>query len=148
MFMNNVIQEFISLKNIAIVGFSRYERKFGNYVFKELNKKGYNVFAVNSTEKEINSIQCYSNLMQLKDKVEGVFISVSPSKVPDILYEASAMGIKYIWLQQGAESDEAIHLAEKLGLKLISKKCILMYAQPVKSFHKFHRTINSWLGKL
>jgi hypothetical protein len=31
---------------------------------------------------------------------------------------------------------------------VVSKRCIMMYAPPVNSFHKFHRTIVGIFGKL
>jgi bifunctional ADP-heptose synthase (sugar kinase/adenylyltransferase) len=38
--------------------------------------------------------------------------------------------------------------ADRLGLPVVSKKCILMYAPPVTSIHKFHRAIKSVFGGL
>ncbi|MFA6979187.1 MAG: CoA-binding protein [Ignavibacteriaceae bacterium] len=139
--MEQAINDFIQCKNLALIGLSKTKGKFGNYAYKELTSRGYNVLAIHPTEKEIEGIPCSPDLSSIKDKVDGVFVSVTPKNIPSILNEISSAGLKNVWLQQGCESIEAIDQANKLGLNLVSKKCILMYAEPVKSFHKFHRFI-------
>jgi uncharacterized protein len=146
--MEQAIQDFISSKRIAVVGCSRNGRKFGNSAYKELKKKGYQVFAVHPTEEEIESDKCFPNLTSLQGAVDSVLISVSPENVESILKEASLAGIKNVWIQQGAESKKAIEVASRLGLNFVSKKCILMYALPVNSIHKFHRGVTKIFGRL
>ncbi len=141
--MKHAVNDFIQCKNLALLGVSKTKGKFGNYVYKELTSRGYDVYAVHPTENEIDGIPCFPNISSLKEKVEGVFVSISPKNIPSILQEISSTGIKNVWLQQGCESLEAIDQAKKLGLNLVSKKCILMYAEPVKSFHKFHRFLEN-----
>jgi len=139
--MDTEVRNFIEKKNIAVIGLSKKKNKFGNAAFKELKSRGYNVHAVHPGETEIDGIPCSPNIASIKDKVESVFISVSPIHIPAMLQEISSAGIKHVWLQQGCESPEAINEAQKLNLSLVTKKCILMYAEPVKSIHKFHRVI-------
>ena len=64
------------------------------------------------------------------------------------LRDAVAAGIKSIWLAQGAESPEVLALARELGVNPITGKCILMYAQPVGSFHAWHRFFARLVGQL
>jgi len=56
--------------------------------------------------------------------------------------EAAARGIRYIWMQQGAESAEAVALAKENDVIAITGKCIMMFAEPVKSVHRFHRSLS------
>ncbi|MDP3149640.1 MAG: CoA-binding protein [Ignavibacteria bacterium] len=139
--MEQAISDFIKNKNLALIGVSKTKGKFGNYAYKELTSRGYTVLAIHPTEKEIEGIPCSPNLSSIKNKVDGVFVSVASKHIPSIINEISSVGLKNVWLQQGCESKEIIAEAEKLGLNLVSKKCILMYAEPVKSIHKFHRII-------
>jgi hypothetical protein len=85
-------------------------------------------------------------LKSLAGKVDGILISILPQKVPSLLEEVAEIGLKNIWLQQGAWSKEVQESIDKLELPVVTKKCILMYAPPVQSFHKFHRTIKSIFG--
>ncbi len=144
--MNQAIEDFVSKKRIAVVGFSKSGRKFGNSAYKELSQRGYEVYAVHPSGEEISGVKCFPDLTGLKDKIDGVFISVSKNQVVPILKEANSIGLKNIWLQQGSESDEALNTVKDLKLNVVSKKCILMYAEPVNSIHKFHRSIAKIFG--
>ena len=146
--MNPLIDDFISSKRIAVVGMSRSGKKFGNMASKELRAKGYEIFPVHPEAHEIDGLACYPDLKSLGGKVEAVWISVPPAKVPAVLEEAAQIGLKNIWLQQGAWSNEVQETIDQLKLPVVSRKCILMYAPPVKSAHKFHRIIVGIFGKL
>ena len=146
--MNPLINDFISSKRIAVVGFSRSGKKFGNMAGKELIKRGYEIYPVYPDVPEIDGITCYPDLKSLEGKAETLLISIAPSKVPPVLEEAARAGLKNIWLQQGSWSKEVQQAADRLNLHVVSKKCILMYAPPVTSVHKFHRTIKSIFGGL
>jgi predicted CoA-binding protein len=146
--MNPMIDDFISSKKIAVVGISHSGKKFGNYACKELKTRGYEIFPVHPEAQEIDGMTCYPDLKSLAGKVDGLWISIPAQKVPAVLEEAAEIGLKKIWLQQGAWSEEVQETIDKLELPVVTKKCILMYAPPVQSFHKFHRTIKSVFGGL
>lgn len=137
--MNKTIEDFVHCKRLALVGASRSGKKFGNSVFQELTQRGYEVFLVHPDAKEIDGQPTYPNLAALSGKAEGVIVCVPPAKSAGVLRDAAAAGFKNIWLQQGAESPEVLNLAEELGLNVVVKKCILMYAEPVTSIHSLHR---------
>ena len=139
--MNNQIQEFISNKNLAVIGASRSGNKFGNLAAKELVKRGYSVYLIHPDTEIIDGIKTYSNLSKVKNLVNTLWVNVPPEKGKEILIEAASLGIKKIWLQQGAESQDLLDSGIKLNLDLIYKKCILMYAEPVGSFHKVHQIL-------
>jgi len=71
----------------------------------------------------------------LKGLIDGVLVIVPSTQAMQVLREAASLGLTKIWLQQGAESPETLALATDLGFSLVSGKCILMYAPPVRSFH-------------
>ena len=146
--MNPIIDNFINSKRIAVVGMSRTGNKFGNMVGKELKSKGFTIYPIHPDVQQIDGMACYPDLKSLEGIVDGVWISVSPRKVPAILEDAAKIGLKNIWLQQGAWSKEVQQSIDQLGLPVVSKKCILMYAPPVHSVHKFHRTIKGIFGGL
>ena len=146
--MNPLINDFVSLKKIAVVGMSRSGKKFGNMAAKELKAKGYEIFSIHPEAQEIDGLVCYPDLKCLSGKVDGIWISIPPKKVPPVLEEAAEIGLKNIWLQQGAWSEEVQQTIDRLELPVVSRKCIMMYAPPVQSIHKFHRTIKSIFGGL
>jgi predicted CoA-binding protein len=146
--MNPLIDDFVNSRRIAIVGMSRSGKKFGNMAAKELKSKGYEIYPVHPEATEIDGFTCSPDLQSLTGKVDGVWISIPPKNVPPVLEEAAEIGLKNIWLQQGAWSAEVQQTIDRLNLPVVSKKCIMMYAPPVKSVHKFHRTIKGIFGGL
>jgi uncharacterized protein len=146
--MKQGIEEFITSKSIAVVGLSRNGKKFGNSALTELLKRGYEVFAVHPNTEEIAGTRCYPNLTALRGKVDAVVICISPGRVAGVLREAASIGLKNVWLQQGAESPDSIALAKELKLNLVTGRCILMYAPPVEGFHAWHRALYRLFAKL
>ena len=146
--MNKSIQDFINSKKIAIVGYSRGGKKFGNIAYKELQKKDYELYPVNPYETEIDGVKVYPDLSSIEEKIDGVFIAVPSAQAIAVLEEAHSLGVKNIWIQRGGESEEIINFAKNLGINIVTGKCILMYAEPVKSIHGFHRAIVKLFGKL
>ena len=96
---------------------------------------------------EFDGDQCYRSIQEITPPVEGVFINITPSKVITVLQDAVQAGVKYIWLQQGSELSEAFQYGKEHGLNIASNGCILMYYEPVKSFHSIHRWVWKLVGK-
>ena len=146
--MKQPIEQFLQSKSIAIVGMSSKGSKFGNLAYKELSKKNYKLYPIHPKAKKVDGIQCSSHFNEIKDKIDGVLISVPPQEAEKVVKSAFEAGINNIWLQQGAQSDSAIQLCKNNGMNVVHNECILMFAEPVTSFHKFHRWVWKILGKL
>ena len=146
--MNQAIQDFVGCQRIAVVGASRGGKKFGNAAVKELRTRGYQVTIIHPEAQEIDGQPCYPNLSALPGQVDAVLISVPAGQAAAVMREAASLGIRHVWLQQGAESPELLALGQELGLSLVSKKCVLMYAPPVKSYHGWHRGFVMLVGQL
>lgn len=145
--MKQAIQDFVGLKNIAVVGVSRSGKKFGNAIATEMRQRGYNIYIVHPEAKEIDGQPCYPSLAALQGKVDGALICVPPRAASQVLREAVDAGVKSIWLQQGAQSPEVLAVAKELGVDPVAGKCILMYAEPVSSLHAFHRFFAKVFGQ-
>ena len=98
--------------------------------------------------KEISGEKCYPNLAALRGQVDGVLICLPSTQAERALRDAAAAGMTHIWLQQGAQSPAVLAAARELGLNPVVNKCILMYAQPVQSFHRLHRGFMQLIGQL
>ena len=146
--MNQSILDFVGNKNIIVAGVSRTGKKFGNAAIKELTTRGYKIHVVHPEAEEVDGYPCTSSLRLVQDKSAGLLIVVPPKNAMSVLMDAATAGIKNVWLQKGAESPEVIALAESLHLNYVAGKCILMYAEPVRSAHKLHRNIMKFFGKL
>jgi uncharacterized protein len=142
------VDDFLAQRTLAVVGVSRQGKKFGNYAFRELKVRGYRVFPVHPLAEAIEGDRCYPSLGQLPEPVGGVVVVVPPAQTGQVVRDAASAGIQRVWMQQGAASPEAIQFCRENGISEVHGECILMFAQPVKSFHNVHRWVWRLLGKL
>lgn len=98
----------------------------GNTIFRSMRQRGFKLYPIHNEMQEFEGIPCYSSLKSICPTVEGILINVSPEKGLMILQQASELGIKNIWMQQGAESNEAILFAKQNGLCMVTGTCILL----------------------
>ena len=138
------VQEFVSQKTIAMAGLSRDEKAFSANIRKELQAKGYRILAVNPNASSIGGEACYPSLSALPEKVGGVLVVTPPSQSAKIVHEAAAQGIGRVWLQYGTQSEAAVAACAEHRMSAVSGKCIMMFAEPVASFHGVHR----WFAKV
>jgi len=143
-----LIEEFLSKKNIAVVGVSRFGKKFGYTLFKDLKTKGYNVYPVNPNADFIDNEKCYPSLLALRGKVEAAILVVPPFATKEVVKDAYSAGVKKIWMQLGSESQEAVIFCTEMKMDVIQNECVLMFAEPAAFFHKAHRWVNGLVGKL
>jgi uncharacterized protein len=148
MVTKNDIEQFLEPKRLAIAGVSRNPKKFGHAVFQGLKKSGYTVFPVNPHSGELDGEKCYATVGDLPGDVKHLLI-VTPKKDTDgVLREAIHKGMTRIWVQQMSETPDTARIAAESNVKLISNKCIFMFAEPVTGMHKFHRTVMGIFGRL
>jgi hypothetical protein len=146
--MDSSTREFLQGKRFGLVGYSRSSQKFGNLVYAELKQRGYSVLVVHPEIREIGGEKCVPHVGALAGRIDGLIVNVLPAKSAQIVRDAAQAGIKKIWLQQGADSPEAVQAGRELGVNLVAGKCILMYAEPVRSFHAFHRLFARLFGQM
>ena len=146
--MNETIQHFTRPGRLALVGASNKPNSFGWAAYTTLKQKGYEIYPVNPNYAEIAGDRCYKSISELPLGVESAVFMLSPVAAEQVVAEARAAGIKRIWFQQGAKYDSAIKAAQDVGLKVVSRRCILMYAEPVTSIHAFHRFFARLFGRL
>lgn len=142
------ITGFLNLHSYAVVGVSRTGKKFGNSVYRMLRDRGSKVYPVNPLADKIDGDPCFARLKDLPELVDGVVVVVPAKQAESIVKDAANAGINRIWLQQGSESRKAVQFCEQYGLDVIHGKCIFMFAEPVISFHKFHRWATKIVGRL
>ena len=140
------INLFLQQPYIAVVGVSRNKNKFGNTVYKTLKKKGIKVLPVNPHLTEFDGDKCFSDVETLPPHVKAVFINTPPEKTMQIVERALHKGIQHFWLQQGSSNNEVHQLLKEKQIDFTSDRCIMMFAEPVGSFHRFHRFLSKLTG--
>lgn len=142
------IKKFLEQQTLAVIGMSRSEKKFSSMLYKNLKAKGYRLFAVNPHFTKNQGEACFNNILSIPEPVNGIVIVTPPKQTELVVKDAISAGIKHVWIQQGAESPEAINLCKKNGINVIQNQCILMFAEPTSFPHNLHRCVWGLLGKL
>jgi predicted CoA-binding protein len=140
------IEDFIAAQPVAIIGVSRNPKKFGHTAFKELKDKGLNVIPVNPAAEEILGVRAYPNVNSLPPEVRAIIIMTKKDQTVGVVKEAKAKGIKNIWIQQMADSKDALKELEGTDINYITGECILMHYKP-HSVHKFHKVLKKFFGR-
>jgi predicted CoA-binding protein len=140
------INDFIESQPIAIAGVSRNPKKFGYTVFKELKEKGMKIVPVNPEADQIMGERCYVSVKELPEDIKGLIILTKKDKTASVVKEAKTRGIKHIWIQQMADSKEALDELNGTDINFITGECILMHYKP-HSIHKFHGKILKFFGR-
>ena len=120
------IHAMLQKKVWAVVGASDNETKFGHKIFKLLESAGYQVYPVNPGLEKVLGKKCYPSLSALPVKPDAVNFVVPPQIGEPIVAECAALGIKDIWLQPGANAEPVVAAAQKAGLNVIYRACILV----------------------
>jgi hypothetical protein len=142
------VEEFLSHKYLAVVGVSRSGKDFSNAAYRELKQKGYRLVPVNPNADSLEGERCFHRLTDIEDKPQAALVITNSSQTEGVVRDAAEAGIRHLWIQQGCQSVSALELARQKGLSVVSGDCILMFAEPVATFHRFHRWVWKLLGKL
>ena len=113
------------VKTIAIVGASSNPQRDSYKVMEFLIDRGYKVFPVNPNESNrmILNQKCYSNLHDIKEKIDMVDVFRSSKYVFNITKEAVSINAAILWTQEGVFDDNAADYAKKEGLIVIMDEC-------------------------
>ncbi len=121
------IQAFLRGGPHAVVGAARDRAKYGNKVLRAFLQHQRPVYAVNPSTDEVEGQPSYPDLASLPEPVFGVCIITPPQVTAQIIEQADALGIEYLWLQPGAENPAIMARAVDLGLNVIAGgPCILV----------------------
>ena len=107
------------MKTIAIVGASNDRAKFGNKAVRAFLQQGYEVFPVNPKEAVIEGLTAFKSILELPVRPQMVSVYLPPSVLLKVLPDIAALGCDELWLNPGADSDEVVAEAERLGLNVI-----------------------------
>ena len=141
-------EAFFEHKHLALFGKSTSGKKFGNMVLKELQGKGFTVYPVHPSAEEIDGVACYSDPSTLPSNVDAAVLVIPPARTEEVVQTLGQTGIRHVWMQQGAVSHAAVNSCKEQGIDVIAGECVLMFAEPVTSIHRFHRWIWKLIGKI
>lgn len=106
--------------SVAIIGASTNRRKFGNKAVRAFAAKGFQVFPVHPSAVEIEGHPAYRSILDIHEpQLDRASLYVPPEVGITLLDEIAQKGVNELWINPGAESDELLEKAERLGINII-----------------------------
>ena len=124
--LESLIRAFTGERVWAVVGASTNPEKFGNKVFRTLRAAGYTVYGVNPRGGEIDGERLYPSLADLPVKPAVVDLVVPPRVTDGVVRECAELGLSRVWMQPGAESEEAIAFCQAQGIDVVYGACAMV----------------------
>ena len=113
---------------IAVIGASNDRSKFGNKAVRAFRDKGFTVYPVNPTEKEIEGLTAYPSITEIPvDTVDIVTVYLAPPRGLKVIEAVAAKKPKEVWLNPGADGPEVIAKGKQLGLNMIPACSLVGY---------------------
>jgi len=122
-----LIQEFVAQRVWAVVGASTDQSKYGNQVFRSLREAGYRAYPVNPKGGKIEGQPAYPTLAELPECPQVVNLVVPPEVTEKIVRQCAELGLDRVWMQPGAESEEAIAFCHQHGIKMVHHVCAMVH---------------------
>ena len=126
--VSEIIDDFLSEGPWAVVGASTNRDKYGNKVFRAYAQSGREAWPINPRAEEIEGSKCYPDLGSLPEVPRGISIITPPKITEEVVAEAARRGVKFVWMQPGAESDRALEIAREEGIEAIGDGSCLLVA--------------------
>jgi predicted CoA-binding protein len=133
--LDNLVQDFLAQKKIAVVGVSDKRDTGCNLAYKKFKENGYQVYAVNPRIATYDGAACYADLKSIPEKVDAVFILTSPKVTEQVIQQCVDLGIKHVWMHcmmgtkpglaagMTSVSQSAVEMCNDNGIAVIPGSC-------------------------
>jgi hypothetical protein len=140
--IDNLVQDFLAQKKIAIVGVSDKRETGCNMAYKKFKENGYQVYAVNPHITTYEGAPCYPDLKSIPDRPDAVFILANPKVTGEIVQQCVDLGIKHVWMHcmmgtkpglaasMTSVSREAVEMCRQNGIAVIPGSCPNQFLKP------------------
>jgi len=157
--IDNLTQDFLGQKVIAIVGVSDKRETGANLNYKTFKKRGYQVYAVNPRISAFDGAPCYPDLKSIPEKPDAVFMLTSPRVTQQVVQQCVELGIKHVWMhcQMGTKpglsarstsvSPSAVEMCKANGIAVIPGSCPAQF-MGADFGHSIMRRLWSMFGNL
>ena len=112
-------------KTVAVIGASKDRNKFGNKALRAFERQGYDVLAINPNETEVEGHKTYGSVLEVPGPIDMATVYVPPDAGVKVMDELARKGVPEVWLNPGADEDEVVARARKLGLHIVQACSIL-----------------------
>jgi predicted CoA-binding protein len=140
--IDNMVQDFLAQKKIAVVGVSDKRDTGCNLAYNKFKDNGYQVYPVNPRISEFDGVPCYPDLKSIPEKPDAVFILASPKVTDQIVQQCVDLGVKHVWMHcmmgirpglvqnMTSVSQDAVRICRENGIQVIPGSCPNQFLKP------------------
>jgi hypothetical protein len=133
--INNLVQDFLAQKVIAVVGVSNQRETGANRNYKIFKQHGYRVYAVNPRISTFDGSLCYPDLKSIPEKPDAVFMLTSPKVTEQVVQQCVDLQVKHVWMHclmgtkrglsagLSSVSSAAVEMCRQHGIAVIPGSC-------------------------
>jgi uncharacterized protein len=144
----DIARRFLSHDRIAFVGLSTYEGDFSRHVARRLEQHGIGVVPVNPFAVDIGGEPAFARVTSIPEPPKAALLMVQPADALAVVKDCIASEVEMVWFhrEMGGPSalyQDAIALAERAGLDIVTDACPLMFFEPRSMLHRTRRWLRS-----
>ena len=140
--LDELVQDFLAQKHIAVVGVSDKRETGCNAAYRKFKEAGYHVSAVNPRLTSYEGDPCYPDLMSIPQKPDAVFMLTSPKVTEEIVQQCQTLGVTRVWMHcmMGTKpglgesttsvSQVAVRMCQENGIAVIPGACPNQFLKP------------------
>lgn len=113
-----------SVKNIAVVGLSPNPARPSYGVAKAMQGYGFNIIPVRPAVREVLGQKAYPRLADIPVAIDLVNVFRRAEFLDKIVDDCLALGVKFIWIQEGIVNEPAALRARQAGMTVVMDRCI------------------------
>jgi len=148
------LKEIMSPKSIAIVGASDTKTRIGGRPLANMIEKKFTgeVYPINPNRDTVQGIKAYSSLLDVKEDLDFVLVSVPSKIVVSVLEEAVikkaktalifSSGFSEIGIQGEILQNQIKKISQESGLRVIGPNCLGLFNSSNNFFPTFTSTVN------
>lgn len=142
---DEAVAAFLGHHRIAFVGLSPREGDFSGVVAAALREHGHEVLPINPRAAAEGVPGYHARVGELEPPAGAALLMVPPSRAEAVVADCLEAGIGALWFHRGvgpgSASPEAVALARRAGVVVVTDACPMMFLQPVAWFHRAHRVL-------
>ncbi len=104
---------------VAVIGASSDRSKFGNKAVRAFRNHGDEVIPINPAEAQIEGLKAYRSVLDVPGRIDMATFYVPPKIGQLVIEEVARKGIREVWLNPGADSDELMERARGLEIQAV-----------------------------
>jgi predicted CoA-binding protein len=107
------------MASVAVIGASNERSKYGNRAVRAYVRQGWTVYPVNPNEQQVEGLAAFARITDIPGPVDRATLYVPADIGRTLLAGIKDKQVHELFVNPGAESDELLAEAERLGLEPI-----------------------------